>query len=637
MLPLRLIVAGLAFAVSLYCQSAAREALDAAYTQQRALRLADARQFFERALNLDAENAAARLDYAYLLLRMGETERGRDQLQFVLGKQPGNEGLALEYAYLCYETGRRAAAYEIFLRLKLAKNEKVREQATETWERLEAELKTSIARWAEAALKSPASYSVHEELAHLLEDRNDWVAAAAEYRLAFGWKPDKRRFLLDIARVETEALRMDYANAALLAASRNDPPMVAEEARELLPTRYPFVYEFRMGIEMDPLNVALRRELGFLLLKMKREQEAVEVFEALLKIAPEDALSVAQLAFLRMSKAPAASETGLTAVRDLADRSIEKGYLKDALKYLQQWQESNPDDYPTMLRLGWAHNMLKQDREALHWFELARKGSDAKVAAEAEQAYRNLRPSLAAVRTTAWVLPFYSSRWNETFVYGQAKVEFRLPFTSLRPYLSGRLIGDLGQSKATRLGPTGIVTPQGLSERAVVGAVGLATQRKYGWMAWGEAGGSWQYFAQDPVGPTIRADYRAGLNYARGMGAANLGSEGGWFAMSTLDAVFLSRFGNDTLFYSQNRVGFHLQDKPVQVYWNLHLTGDLRRTDWANYFEMGPGIRWRPPGLPKSLYLFADAVYGRHLLAGDGTRARQYYDVRAGVWYAFTY
>ncbi len=632
MLPPRTIAAIFAFAVSLYSQSVARELsgparelLDAAYAHQQASRLDEARQAFARALDLDAENSNARLDYAYLLLRTGETEAGRDQFKLVLAKRPSEERLALEYAYLCYETNRRPEAFEIFLRLKQAKDEKIRSQATETFNRLDSALQTEIARWTEATAKSPGSYSVHEELAHLLEERNDWITAAAEYRVAFGLKLEKRRFLLDIARVEREALRMDYANAAILAASRKDPPAVAEEAREQLPARYPYVYEFRMGIEMDPLNVPLRRELAFLLLKMRRDQEAVDVLTALIKIAPEDALSVAQLAFLKAQK-PNPIDTGLSAVQDLAARSLEKGYLNDALKYLRQLHQANPDDASTMLRLGWAYNMLKQDREAVQWFDLARKSDDPKLAAEADQAYRNLRPSLANTRVTAWVLPFFSTRWNQVFSYGQAKIEFKLPFTSLRPYLSARLVGDLGAG-----------APRGLSERALVGAVGLATPRQKGWMAWGEAGESWQYFASQQGVATLKPDYRAGANFAHSFGAANLGNEGGYFATTTFDAVFLSRFNNDTIFYSQNRVGLHLRARPVQLYWNLNLTGDLQHTDWANYFEFGPGLRWHPLSLPKSFYLFADAVYGRRLLQGDGTTPRRYFDVRAGVWYAFTH
>lgn len=624
------------FAISLSGQQAVPDQFELAYTHLKASRLGEARLAFEAALAGEPSRADARLDYGYLLLRTGETELGREQFRQVLRVRSGDERLMLEYAYLAYETGHRAEAFELFLRLKQAKDDAIRRQATETSDRLDADLKVSIARWSEAVARTPSSYSVHEELARLLEDRNDWVAAASEYRLAFGLKPDKRRFLLDIARVEQEAVRPDYAHAALIAASRGTPLMVAEEAKELLPDRYPYVYEFELAVQMDPLNVPLRRELGFLLLKMRREKEAVAVFEDLLKLAPDDALATAQLAFLRVNRAPAA-ESGLTAVRELADRSLEKGYLKDALKYLEQLHESNPEDAATTLRLGWTYNMLKLDQDAVRCFDVARRSADPKVAAEADQAYRNLRPSLAPVRTTTWILPFYSSRWREVFAYGQAKAEFRLPFTTWRPYLSTRFIGDLNRSGGRIRGPAGQVTPGALSENAIVVAAGIATPRKHGLMAWGEVGGSWQYFAGRNHTAVIRSDYRGGLNYSRGFGAANLGSEGGWFATTTIDGVYLSRFSNDTLFYGQNRVGFHAPSSPLQFYVNLNLTTDIQRADWANYFEIGPGVRWRAPGLPKSLYLFADLVYGRHLLQGDGSRSRRYTDFRAGVWYAFTY
>lgn len=632
-------LAGFALALCLYGQQSGNQLLDQAYAHMQASRLAEARAAFEAALQLVPDHTNARLDYAYLLLRQGETEAGRDQIKRVLKARSEDEQLLLEYAFLAFETGKRAEAFVIFLRLQQAKDETIRRKAADTWARLDRELLATIARWTEAATKTPDSYSVHEELARHLEDRNDWVAAAAEYRIAFGLKPDKRRLLLDIARVEEEALRPDYAHAALIAASRGTPVMIAEEAREALLPRYPYVYEFELAVEMDPLNVPLRRELGFLLLKMNREREAIAVFEKLLKFAPDDALSVAQLAFLKVNRSTLAppANGGLTAVRELADRSIEKGYLKDALRYLEQLHETNPDDDQTTLRLGWTYNMLKLDRDAVRCFDIARRSQNGKVAAEADQAYRNLRPSLAPVRTTAWVLPFYSSRWREVFAYGQAKMEFRLPFTKLRPYLSTRLIGDLNRSGGLLRGPAGQAAPQALSESAVVVAAGVATPRRHGLMAWGEAGGSWQYFAQRNNTATIRSDYRGGVNFSRGLGAANLGSEGGWFATSSVDGVFLSRFDNNTLFYGQNRVGYHAPNAPLQFYINLNLTTDVRRMDWANYYEVGPGIRWRAPGLPKALYLFADFVYGRHMLKGDSFRARRFADFRAGVWYAITY
>lgn len=631
------------FAICLSGQTESRDSLDRAYEHLRAGRLDAARADFEAGLRANPGHVAARTDYAYLLLKMGETDLGRDELKRVLEAKADDERLGLEYAYLAYETGKRAEAFEIFMRLKLVgKDEAIRKQAGETAVRLDEELKTSIARWREAAAKTPDSYSVHEELARLLEDHNEWVEAASEYRTAFTLKPDKRRFLLDIARVEREAVRPDYAHAALIAASRGGPAMIAEEAKELLPERYPYVYEFELAIQMDPVNAPLRRELGFLLLKMNREKEAIAVFEGVLRLEPNDALVTAQLAFLRAPKvAPppaekAKNESGLTAVRDLAQSSFEKGYLNDALRYLLQLHETNPDDAATTLRLGWTYNMLKQDKDAVRCFDLARRSSDPKVAGEADRAYRSLRPSLAPVRVTAWMLPFYSSRWSEVFAYGQLKAEFKLPRTVIRPYLSVRFIGDLGINKGSVRGVAGQVAPGTLSERAVVFAAGVATPRKHGVMAWGEVGNSWQYFAKRQNVATMMPDYRAGVNWARSSGAANLSNEGGWFSTSTLDAVYLSRFDHNTLFYSQNRVGYHAPNVPVQFYLNLNMTGDLKRMDWANYYEFGPGIRWRVPSLPPGVYFFADAVYGRQMLKGDGSRPRRYTDIRAGVWYAFT-
>lgn len=610
--------------------------IDDAYAHLKARRYPQAAQAFESALATAPQARNTRLDYAYLLLRMGETDTARDQFEIVLAQAP-DEKLSLELAYLEYETNHRPKAFELFLRLQSATDPNIRAQASETFTRLDGELKISIARWQEALLQTPDSYSAHEEIARLYEEHNDWVAAATHYRLAFTHRPAKRSFLLDIARVEDQALRLDYAFAARLAASRSPEPRLAEMAREALPSRYPFVYEFEFAIQLDPLNTVLRRELGFLHLAMHQENQAIPVFEEALRLDPDDALSSAQLAFLKnarngeaaarslLQRAAQQAESGLSATKELAVQSFQKGYLKDALAYLQQIQESAPEDFEVMLRLGWTYNLLHQDQQAIRWFDLARHSPDPKIAAEAERAYRNLRPSLAPVRVTAWVLPFFSSRWHEVFSYGQAKVEFRLPFTKLRPYLSTRLIGDL--QNAT----------QPLSERAMVFAAGLASPRWKGLMAWGEAGQAWSYFRQDANTALLKPDYRLGLNFTKNLGQAALGGEGGAFLSHTSDGVFISRFQNNTMFYLQNRAGYSLRNLPIQLYMNFNLTFDLRRLYWANFMEAGPGVRLHVPGSPPGLYLFADLVRGRNLVSQDNPRPANYTDFRAGLWYAFTY
>ena len=110
----------------------------------------------------------------------------------------------------------------------------------------------------------------------------------------------------------------------------------------------------------------------------------------------------------------------------LAATSYEKGFMKDALKYLTIANESDPLDFEVMLKLGWAHNILKNDNEAVRWFDLARRAPDAKIAEEAGKAYRNLASGHSLLRTTFWALPMLSTRWQDVFAYSQVKTEISL-------------------------------------------------------------------------------------------------------------------------------------------------------------------------------------------------------------------
>ncbi len=81
----------------------------------------------------------------------------------------------------------------------------------------------------------------------------------------------------------------------------------------------------------------------------------------------------------------------------LGAKSLDEGYLKDALKYLQIAHENDPLDFDVMLKLGWTYNQLKDDREAIRWFDLAQRSPDPAIASEAAKAYRNLHPRPGAI------------------------------------------------------------------------------------------------------------------------------------------------------------------------------------------------------------------------------------------------
>ena len=473
-----------AAAESILDQTSAGQPADPAYGKldeaYQALRLRDydrAVGSFKHAIVLAPDGASILTYLGYALLKIGETDAARDQFAESMRLEPTDDHVALEYAFLCYETHQQAAARRTFDRLRKLGNS----TAAEAFENIDRPLREGIARWKQALELSPDNFSAHEELARLAEQRDELPLAAEQFERAWRLRPDRKALLLDLGRVWKALDRTEEANAALLAASRGAEPRVAEQAREELPERYPYVYEFQRALELDPSNVELRRELAYLQLQMGDRAEAEQQFQSVVKDAPDDLLSSAQLGLMKLSSDdPAGAKPLLDRVlsgndealadrvrtalnlpqdlkgrpeepraavsseaKELAEKSLEKGYLQDALKYLRIAHENDPVDFNVMLKLGWAFNLLKDDGEAVRWFDLARRSPDPKTASEASRAYHNLAPGLERFRTTVWVFPMFSTRWHHVFAYAQAKVELQHPRWWLHPYLSVRFVGDV--------------------------------------------------------------------------------------------------------------------------------------------------------------------------------------------------
>jgi len=600
-------------------------------------------------------SGAVRKDFAYALLKIGENEAARDQFAEAARVDPRDSQAALEYAFLCYETKKPIDARRTFQRLRLEGNM----TAAQAFENIDQPLREGIERWKQAIELSANNFSAHEELARLAEQRDETALAAEHYEKAWRLRPDRRELLLALGRVWREQKRDEEAGAALIAASRGTEPRTAEQARELLPSRYPYVYEFEKALALDPENVALRSEFAFLFLAMERGGDAEKQFEGVVKRAPDDLLAVAQLGLLRLARGDTAGAMPLlekilasgdqaladrvrTALsvrqtledrpevprarvsneaKDLAEKSIEKGYLQDAVKYLTVAHENDPVDFDVMLKLGRAYNVLKNDRDAVKWFGLARRSPDVKTAVEAKQAYKNLAPTFQRFRTTVWAFPMFSTRWHDLFLYTQVKTEMRMG-RWLRPYASVRFIGDV--KNTIRLGPG--VAPQYLSEQSVIAGLGLATRPWRGATAWFEAGEAFRFRPEQPARSLAVPDYRGGVTFSKSYG------EAGWYAETNDDLIYVHRFGRDTLAYSQNRLGY--KTSRAQLYWNINATVDLKREPWANFAETGPGVRFRLPSLP--VLFSVDLLQGVYFIREGNPRAPRFNDVRVGVWYAFT-
>ena len=645
--------------------------LEKAYTALRANDYDAAVASFERAIQLQPKRADIRKDLAYTLLKIGENEKARDQFAEAMQLDPADTHVAMEYAFLCYETKQQAMARRVFDRIRKTGNA----TAEQAFQNIDRPLAEGIARWLEAAGKSPDNFSVHEELARLADQRDQLELAAEHYEKAWRIRPEERALLLDLGRVWKALGRSEDATAALLAASRGAQPRAAERAREMLPARYPYVYEFQNAIRLDPKNVDLRRELAYLLLEMGDRAQAEEQFRVIHQLAPADLLSAAQLGFLLLNRREMAGaqplleqvlkggdeelarrvrsalkmpqtfqshgETdrlGSGEALNMAEKSFKAGYMKDALKYLTAAQEADPLDFSVMLKLGWAYNILHDDREAIRWFKLAANSPDAAIASEAKKAYRGLEPQFRPFRVTFWMYPFYSSRWSDTFGYAQIKGEMKIGRLPLRAYVSTRLVGDMRR----KAGPVGWYTaPQYLSESSFIFGIGVATAPWRGLLGWMEAGAAVKYLAMPHVGASA-PDYRGGISFTKGYGHM-LGGKRGYFAETSNDGVFVSRFQNDLLLYLQNRTGYTLPASEQflgglqsQVYWNYTLTADRTGQYWANYLETGPGFRLRSAAMPKSLLFSVNFLRGVYLVNEGNPRRPNFFDIRVGFWYAFT-
>jgi len=664
---------------ALICGSAAAQnpdpayqPLERAYDALRQKNYDAAIQGFEQAISLAPDRASIRKDLAYTLLKVGENEAARDQFAEAMRIDPTDQHVALEYAFLCYETKQQATARRIFDRIRKT-GDATAEQA---FQNIDQPLSVGIARWTNALQMSPDNFSAHQELATLAEQRDELELAAEHYEKAWRLRPDERSLMLDLGRVWMSLDRNEEASYLLLAASRGAQPRVAEKARELLPARYPYAYEFEKALELDPKNLELRREYAYLLLQMSKPEEAEGQFLILHQAAPDDLLTSAQLGFLRLNRgdrdgaqplldqvlqgndeeladrvrvalklpqtlkrSSASPQQNSGEAKTLADKSLKAGYLKDALKYLMLAHEQDPADFGVMLKLGWLNNILHDDQEAVRWFDMASKSPDSSVSAEAGQAYRNLAPAFERFRTTAWLFPFFSTRWHDAFGYGQIKTEIKLGSLPIHPYLSTRFVGDeRGTTGSTLSSPT----PQYLSESSFIFALGIATTPRHGVTGWFEAGTAVKYLtSRTDVGAAI-SDYRGGVSYAKGFGHLLNGAKGLFFETNE-DAVFVSRFQNDTLFYTQNRAGYTfaptegLGGLQAQLYWNVNGTVDRLRQYWANYAETGPGLRFRFHNLPKSMIFSVNLIRGAYTVNEYNPRRPNFYDLRAGFWYAFTH
>ena len=259
---------------------------------------------FLKGLAKEPGNAAAHKDLAYTLFRAGENAAARDEFEQALQAQPArrNGRPRVRLPGLRDQKAHRSSPH--FDRLRKTGNPTTRATAEQAFQNIDRPLADGIARWKQALARSDkpndlTMFSAHWELAQLAELRDDLPLAAEQYEICREVEAAAERSSADLARVWQQLNRVDESRAATWL--RRAPPIRGPPSSllETLGPRYPYPYEFLAAIRLDPSNVSLRRELGYLYLAMHRQPEAIEQFEHILELESRDEAARDQINSLR--------------------------------------------------------------------------------------------------------------------------------------------------------------------------------------------------------------------------------------------------------------------------------------------------------------------------------------------------
>ena len=210
-----------------------------------------------------------------------------------------------------------------------------------------------------------------------------------------------------------------------------------------------------------------------------------------------------------------------------------------------------------MLNLGRVYNILHDDKDAIKWFDLASKSPDPASPPKQPALITTWRPSSRSFELRCGSIPSFPAAGTIFWLRpGEDRVETRTAsrFTPTFP------CGSMAMSAARPSPPA--TSPQYLSELVSIFALGAATivlGMAPGWFEAGEA------VNLQPT-PTFRLDdprlSRRPL-LRQGLRPSDEQLQGLVFETND-DGVFVSRFQDDMLLYSQNRAGYTLAIRRVR-------------------------------------------------------------------------
>jgi tetratricopeptide (TPR) repeat protein len=353
-----------------------------------------------------------------------------------------------------------------------------------------------------------------------------------------------------------------------IAVSQESPGAILNRAYELITTDPGQAARlFEQASVLDPSNVAIKKQLGYLYLSQQKNEEALEQFSASEKIQPSDTIKLQRAYILSSLRKPEEAKT--------------------------LFSELTSSPYPDI-----------------------REKAEGELHAFSENA------NVSNWWTHIYAAPYYDTRWKALFYQGHIQHGYYL--SEDRVWSLYGIASISGDNKSDGLG----LAPVIISDNSLLLGVGVRVKPFTGFMLDLQEGVAIGLIDRGS-GTVTKGDFRAVATYGNGIYAPfaihdDFRMPMYPFADVYASAGYYSRYKN-VIGYAQVRAGLRaveVSKTAVDAYVRMDIARDTEKLFYNNIVEFGPGIRLTP-NIDGGLYLVGEYHRGVYWDVSDAAKAER--------------
>jgi len=330
-----------------------------------------------------------------VLVRLGRTGNGIQELEKALSMKPGDSSAQLNLALAYQQTGQAAKSLPLFSKLDSAAHAEKRPLAPSILipyaQALVAanQFQAAASKMKEAAALDPRNAELQDELGSLYAQHQDWPNAEQAFSAALHLEPDLAMAHVHLGltlKAEQRPGAMDELNKAYQLAPENSV-VATEYGRALADAGQDeqAIPVLEQAVKDAPNSTGAAYQLGLALQRAARLDEAISLLQKVVDAEPQNAEALTNLgmALCQMQKAKDAvpilqkavklAAENPTAHQDLAAAFIQLNQVEDAIDQLKAALKLAPNAPQLHYNLGLAYKMQDDATDAIPELEIAEK------------------------------------------------------------------------------------------------------------------------------------------------------------------------------------------------------------------------------------------------------------------------